>query len=205
MPKRVSIPVKNIEKAWKRAKIRCENCNKSLNQKMIEKKEIIRRDKVVVEIWDNHQCWNCEKQSRIIILSYEDRMGLGYLQDEPLGSVVEEKFPFFYKGYSQTLGDSYYANHCPFCKRIQGEHFIIEWMLDNRNMGFEPIDTIILEIPIASNLREEIPIISYEKFPKRHYAIHHIDKNPRNNAINNLQLLCSECHHNSHKKRAFSK
>ena len=31
-------------------------------------------------------------------------------------------------------------------------------------------------------------------------VIHHIDENPQNNSLENLQLLCSDCHRAVHKK-----
>jgi len=37
---------------------------------------------------------------------------------------IEAKYPFFKKGFSKTVGDSYYANHCKHCGMIQGNHYI---------------------------------------------------------------------------------
>ncbi|MFX0173899.1 MAG: hypothetical protein ACFE9L_18600 [Candidatus Hodarchaeota archaeon] len=113
-----------------------------------------------------------------------------WLDNERLGKIINEKYPFFYRSYSKEAGDKYFANHCPHCHIIQGDWYLHKWFIDMRYKGKKP-STEYVDVPPRYKIIEK-------SFP---HAIHHIDEDPSNNELSNL-IVIRDCHKSFHFKKA---
>ena len=82
--------------------------------------------KIVVDVWDDHECWKCHQKSHVIDWTHDNGEREMWSQDDDIGKRLESMFPFFKKGYTKMTDTFYYANHCPHCGTIQGDWFVME-------------------------------------------------------------------------------
>jgi hypothetical protein len=113
-----------------------------------------------------------------------------------MGEAIRRSYPFFYPDYSKTMEETYYANHCERCGALLGDHYLHLWMAEREDRfdnpdGVQPLPGIV-EIEPATSYFER-------QFLPRH--IHHVDGEPSNNSLENLQILCVDCHQRAHAER----
>ncbi len=180
MKKRKAISNEISREIWEREKGICENCKKQLF-------EVIELRKLRIKVYDEHTCYSCGELGNVLTLDVEG-CGIMWLDDNRIGELVRRKYPFFYP--SKYSKDVYYANHCEYCDKLQGDWHIMDDFLIHEHDGLkEPINVEIIELPfVFDSYIEDLP-----------YHIHHIDKNPDNNSPDNLMLLCPKCHREIHK------
>ena|SRR5438093_4423468 len=102
--------------------------------------------KIIVDVWNDHECWKCRQKSPTIDWKRETGEGALWLEDDNIGKKLREKYPFYRKGYTKMTGTYYYANHCSQCGTIQGDWFVMEWIIQQRVEGKNPSSTIEMEI-----------------------------------------------------------
>jgi hypothetical protein len=106
-----------------------------------------RLTKIIVDVWDDHECWKCREKSPVIDWKHESGEGELWSQDDHIGRKLQDMFPFFKKGYTKMTGTLYYANHCPRCGTIQGDWFVMEWVIQQNVVGKKPLRTVEIAIP----------------------------------------------------------
>ena len=163
---------------------RCEDCGVPLQTiRDIEYPEQS-VDREVLAIYNDYPCHRCGFRFPIV--------DAGWLEDDDLGRRIQERFPAFYKDYSNQLRGSYWANHCPSCWALQGSFYIQESMFDR-----EPDDSLTIAPWRPRKTEEryiEREVIEWGNF-------HHLDEDPSNNDPSNIRLLCVRCHAARHGKR----
>ena len=169
---------------WERCKGRCESCGTELKRLVPAPRE----KTLTVEVWDGFPCYRCDHLNRVIALKDDLGCLVTWLGRDDIGWALSSRYPFFKKGYSKTVGDSYYANHCDNCGALQGDWFVIEWLL---NRAYEVAPVLTQVVPYKGKLSDDQPV--YDEFDAPH-DIHHRDGNPANNSLQNLQLVCTICH-----------
>lgn len=159
-------------KVWKRSDGFCENCNKQL----YENKEI---KEVIIEKWTEHQCWKCGEVGTVITI--KDQL---WLQDTRVGKILSEEFPFFYKTKRKLKAEPYYANHCLKCKALQGDWFILEWIIDES----------IEEKKKAKIQTIELPFVWKTVTLPTDIQVYNQNEKSLVSSLKNIKLLCKECY-----------
>jgi len=169
-------------KVWKRSDGFCENCSKQLyenkeikGKQLYENKEI---KEVVIEKWVEHQCWKCAEEGTVITI--KDQL---WLQDTRVGKILSEEFPFFYKTKRKLKAEPYYANHCLKCKALQGDWFILEWIIDESLKEKKKVEIQTIELPFVwKTITLPTDIQVYNQNEKSLVS-----------SLKNIKLLCKEC------------
>jgi len=86
-----------------------------------------------------HICWKCKKKINTVLLatdkSYAEHEGykcntniqiLTYVKRMPEALAAYMKDELYTPSFSQQIQESYYINHCKYCKSIQGDNFLHE-------------------------------------------------------------------------------
>lgn len=94
-------------------------------------------------------CWKCSKLTNVIALASNNFYEFDYVNedddndltkewfkqdyftffstpeyiDQEIINLVQKKFPFYKYGYSKTINEKYWANHCENCNALQGDFF----------------------------------------------------------------------------------
>ncbi len=187
--RRQYIPVGSKRTAWRRARGRCEECRKQLFERTVVRmpSEAI---SFLVRLWHGHECWRCHASGRVLLVFDSQGYGYSYIQWDELGEAVRAKYPFFRRGYSATMEMNYYTNHCENCGALQGHHYVRLWAMGESLEGsaLEPITGVMDYSPPAS-----YPTTRFLPF-----QVHHVDGNPSNNCVDNLKVVCVDCHRRIH-------
>jgi 5-methylcytosine-specific restriction endonuclease McrA len=188
---------------WERDKGTCQKCKKQLYELIDPYEEAIEELQNLHEIkiykWI-HKCWKCGKETPIV--TYD----LGILMDNQLGTIKKldemlmQKYSFVNKKFSKTQQAEDVANTCINCGALQGNFFLVKELLlkkaDGQNMD-ELVDITFPNDLEPEDLQIERGELTYEE--KSSYAnVHHIDGNRSNNNLENLILLCRQCHMKTH-------
>lgn len=93
---------------------------------------------------NKRDCWKCSKITDVISLASNNFYKLSddgnlkriwvrqdYLTffskptfiDKNILSIIQEKYPFFKLGYSNTIKGRYFANHCKYCNTLLGDFY----------------------------------------------------------------------------------
>lgn len=85
-------------------------------------------------------CWKCKKETNVVCLGTDESYSLessykkncdillfSYLKHMPisLADYMNDKFGY-YPSYSKAIDDTYFINHCKYCKSVQGDNFLHE-------------------------------------------------------------------------------
>lgn len=89
---------------------------------------------------NNCECWRCEKEISVVSLcsgsfkivenmNMEDYDGFAFFSNvtylpEEIIKILKTHFPAYYYDYSKTINQKYWANHCPYCRALQGDFFL---------------------------------------------------------------------------------
>lgn len=190
---------------WKRDKGICQKCQKKLfkivdpYEELIE--ELLSFKKIDIYKWIK-KCWKCNKDTGVV--SYEFAIGYNYhIGDiKKLDEELMKKYQFVQKVFSKTEQTEVIANTCTNCNALQGNWFIMEDIIEMRSNSINMNKLIDLKLP--NNLKfEDLPIDKDELGPFEEKLsllahIHHKDRNRNNNKIDNLILLCRDCHIKTH-------
>ncbi len=169
---------------WERSQGRCETCGAELRRRIP-----VPREKVLtIRLWDGFPCYRCGHLNKAIDLTDDLQQRVMWLTRDDIGAALSGKFPFFRKGLSKTAGGSYYANHCRNCGSLQGDWFLMEWLLDQE---CQTIPTLTEVFRYEGELLDAEEVTGYDNIP---HDVHHRDGNPINDTVENLQLLCRTCH-----------
>ncbi len=123
--------------------------------------------------FNSRKCWKCGSKTPVIAISgkifdvkdtdtdwesfkqFEFFYNIEYIPEE-LSNIISKHFPFLKIGYSQTLGSSYWLNHCIKCNAIQGDYYNLEEF----NAPFLPTEEIeaIKITLIRVNLTFDVPL-----------------------------------------------
>ena len=91
-------------------------------------------------------CWKCGEETTVISLYSDNFLSLDYdnedsdilkfdklcnksffsnvtYLDKSIANFIKQNFPFYKVGYSKTIQDKYWANHCEKCNSLQGDFF----------------------------------------------------------------------------------
>lgn len=180
--------------AWQRANSRCEQCAKPLVTRKVVRVAASKLE-FVMHLWSGHACWRCHHKGRVLMLYDTDHYGESFLQRRDVGTLLKQRYPFFHLGYSETMGMEYYANHCENCGALQGDHYVREWVMDCEAEGKKPGHVEIL--PGIAKWRDPYSYVE-RKFL---HNIHHVDGDPSNTSLENLAILCVDCHRLAHSKQ----
>lgn len=189
-----------LHQVWDIFDGKCQVCQAELYE--VEESTILddieRLKELPIYKWDQ-VCWKCSKITPIVtysfVLDYNKSIG-----DVPkLDAMLLAKYPFVKRIYSYTRGVEVTANTCIHCGSLQGNHFTGQSLLyfDDDSLK-DKIDSILLcdfeqsDFDLDEGALE--PMVS--RSSSGH--VHHIDKNPENNVLSNLVLLCSSCHRKVH-------
>jgi len=163
-----------------RALDRCEDCDRPLASRRETWHPPKYDDRIRVLVYEGYRCWRCGKPGPVVRVEPN--------ASERQWEEIHSRFPTVYKDYSKTVLHRYWANHCGACGALQGDYFVLEGTFD-----LEPAS--VWEIPVDRYLVEpgwlETKRVAWGN-------IHHLDRNPSNNALANLRLLCVRCHRNRH-------
>lgn len=170
---------------WERSQGNCESCGTELHRRIPHPVKKV----LTVEVWDKFPCYRCGHLNQVILLTDQREYGILWLDKDEIGKALSGKYPFFRKGDSKTVGDSYYANHCNRCGALQGDWFVMEWLAEQ---AYEATPISTEEFPYEGELGDEDEEM-YDEFHTP-YDIHHRDGNPLRNSMDNLQLVCIKCH-----------
>jgi len=168
-----------------RAGGRCEDCGRPLKAVLETEYPEQWTDREILDVYHDYPCHRCEFRFPVV--------DAGFLEDNDLGKRIQEHFPAFYRDYSNTLRQSYWANHCPACGALQGSHWIEETVFER-----EPDDLLTIA-PWRPHKTEERTVVR-ESIEWGNF--HHVDENPSNNNLDNIRLLCVRCHAGRHKREA---
>ncbi len=104
------------------------------------------KSSVIINLWDGYECWKCHEAMQVIDLSYRDGHGELWVEDDAIGLKLQAKYPFYKKGYTRMSGTEYYANHCPHCGALQGDWFVMNWILSQRVEGGAPVHSFEIKL-----------------------------------------------------------
>ncbi len=190
--RRQYIPVVNKRSAWRLARGRCEDCGKKLFERILVQ---MPSGKLTfqVRVWNGHECWRCNLPGRVLLVFDNQECGYSYIESVKLGEAIRRRYPFFRPGYSNTMEMSYYSNHCQRCGALHGDHFVHLWAIDSperwENFHSEPVPGVVeYTEPTSWWTRRFLP-----------FHIHHVDGNPSSNSVDNLRILCVDCHKKVHR------
>ena len=97
---------------------------------------------------NERNCWKCSQSTTMVSLASDNFFELDYLNDKEgdetkalfsqnhftffssptymnkeVIELINQKFPFYKLGYSKTVNEKYWANHCMKCNSLQGDFF----------------------------------------------------------------------------------
>lgn len=194
---------------WKRDKGICQDCRLKLYEEINITEELI--DAVNLSLCNvdilkyEKICWKCNKLTTIV--TYDEILdGNIHIGDvEKIDKILEEKYPSVKKTFSKAQEKEVIANTCIHCGSIQGNFFIGEDLMDVPKLGCIVDSTIETNLkPEDFGLDEKNPYIEEEEIGGL-AEVHHIDKNRENNNLNNLILLCKNCHLERHGKNPVNR
>lgn len=186
---------------WEKYGGKCQICNIELYE--VEERsileELVKLNEIPVYKWDK-VCWKCGKTTPIVSYSFVLDYNYSIGDVAKLDAKLLVEYPFVKRKYSKTRGQEVIANTCIHCESLQGNFFTQQDLLkfDTDESLENKIDTII-RCDLAQSdfdLDEEALQPNMMKSSSGH--VHHIDKNPSNNILSNLVLLCSSCHRKVH-------
>jgi len=126
----------------------------------------------------------------------EGELPSGSADSKALTEAIHERHPPFYWDYSRTVNGWYGMNHCRSCGAKLGDHFITEWCISRCNDPPQPESS--WEIPWRPIKTDPGEADTTEIEWTRWGVFHHLDGNPSNNKLSNVQLLCVRCHDRTH-------
>lgn len=187
------------DKIWLRDQGICQNCGREVFETIDPCEDLSVKLSALKEIpvfkWYKN-CWKCHKETPIV--TYDFTLGYDFhLGDiEKVDKILMEKYPFVKRTSSKTMGTEVIANTCVHCGSLQGNWFIVEDLIDiiyERNMNE------LINIVLLINLTvEDLPSSENDSKPFRQKTsfghVHHKDGDPTNNSLDNLILLCRDCH-----------
>jgi hypothetical protein len=192
---------------WKRDKGICQNCQKQLYKEIDPYEELIEEllslTNIPIYRWSK-ECWKCHKQTDIVTYGFalEYNYHIGDL--EKIDNELMKQFPFVKKVFSKTMETKIVANTCIYCGALQGNWFVMEDIIQMRSSDFDmnklkekeipnplKFEDLLIEKEELNPYQEKLPLIAH---------VHHIDTNRENNDMQNLILLCRECHVMVHSK-----
>ena len=169
---------------------------------------LARRDDIAVLRW-THKCWKCEETTPIVsyylTAAYNHSIG----DIESLDRMLMERYSFVRRQYSHTRGGRVIANSCVHCGSLQGNHYVLEDLVDFLSGNSEAHAEVDLYLPncltwedLGLGGHDLQPYWSVAPLPTR---MHHKDGDPGNTVLENLLLLCPDCHVKVHAElRALS-
>lgn len=186
-------------KVWERDKGICRNCGRALLKKVDHYDDLARELTAAKEIpvykWSK-ECYNCGKETPIV--SYDFAVNYNYhLGDiDRLDRAIMQRYSFVKRVFSKTRNQQVIANTCMHCGALQGNFYIIEDLIElaEDETDMEKLIDLILPNDLTLedvNVRKGDPVTTV-RLPDA--QIHHRDGNWENNAMDNLILLCRNCH-----------
>lgn len=174
--------------------LRCQECGKLL---VVRKRVNVPSGEMqfFVRVWKGHPCRRCESPGDVLLVFLSDGCGYPYVQWPTLGEAIRRKYAFFRPAYSDTMEMTYYANHCQVCGGFQGDHYVTEWAMTSGDWEKPPPSDLV------PGVFEYIRPYSYMQRVFLPFNIHHIDGDPSNNALENLRVLCIDCHRAAHRTK----
>lgn len=146
------------------------------------------------------ECWLCH--AIVPIVSYGFLVGYNWkIGDVPkLDALLRSSYPFVQKIYSKTMGEYVTANTCSRCGALQGNWFVRDDMLtlDEKDRVVDRRLPNNLTIQDFDFYQEDLEPFD-EVIPKAAH-VHHKDRDPDNNTMSNLVLLCASCHQEVHRR-----
>lgn len=188
-------------RVWSRDNGVCQKCGRKLFRDPYKTivEELLALNEIPIFKWSK-KCWKCQRKTPIV--SYVFSVGYSFnLGDiEKLDEVLMHRYSFVKRVFSKTRGCEVIANTCVHCGSLQGNFFIVEDLID---MGAEPNGenmSELIDIVLPNNLAPED--LGFEKGEPNPFwsrlpsfgHIHHKDGNQENNNLDNLILLCRNCH-----------
>ena len=198
---------------WGRDEGTCQHCGKLLYQVVVadQRKEALESalQSLVPELpmyrWEK-DCWKCKRRTPIVTYHVEADYDYSIWDQPKLDRILMERYPFVRPQFSHTLGARVVANSCVNCGAFQGNlqvaEDILELLTDEAGMQ-GMVDTWVAnrltlndlavtreELPGPTEVTLKIPLLGH---------IHHKDRNPENNDLQNLVLLCRGCHRSVHR------
>ncbi len=184
--RRVPISSKTKEAIRVRAKNRCEGCKRPLAAtRRITHPSVWAEARL--KVFREYICRKCHKTFPAVLVELGEQVVDPWLKDDEIGRAVSQIFPSFFRDYSRTLRDRYWANHCPYCGAMQGGFRVSEYG------GQESI------IPLKG-FRRKVQDSYIETKVTRWGHFHHINGDPADNKPENIALLCVRCHDSRHSK-----
>lgn len=195
---------------WERDNNTCQYCRKSLLQRIEPLKEI---DELLSEIKevDIYQwtkiCWKCGAETTIVtyLLEISENYHIGSIEN--LDMELMKRYQFVKRKYSHTMGTEVIANTCIHCNSLQGNRYILKDIIEFYSEGSDMREFIIGKINTIISVKDLYDEEYHDEFQPYYEKlstfghVHHIDKNRKNNNIENLILLCAECHRQVHNSK----
>lgn len=148
-----------------------------------------------------HECWKCHKPTQIMTYNFD------YFGSCTLGhfNIIDQqllgKFSTIKKTWSNTMESEVIANVCQHCGALQGNFYLGQDLMHEPKLKKVGAVPNLIEIENLHTKEELNPERKPEKKNVRIFKephVHHVDNNPANNDINNLILLCRDCHKKRH-------
>ncbi len=209
------------DELFERSNGKCESCGQIIAEKIINrKKDLPKREKIIkVKLNKNYTCYKCNKPTPVICLKDDGDSCIAYLNSKNIGTMLNKKYHFFREGYSKTVENTYYANHCIHCGALQGGWYVNMEPMDELNADSCSGEEGPTKMP--STLEEADEILHYDGeplwdeeddndtfryddynldkimkeywAPKRHKILNN-DGDETNNNLQNLRVLCLKCY-----------
>ncbi len=191
---------------WKRDGNKCRDCGRVLVNIIDEYKEtkILLSDPLCIPIYKFiRKCWKCNMDTPIITYCYDTHVGLITIGSvDKLDKLLMEKYSSIKTKYSRTMEQDVIANICINCGVLLGNYFVHDELLDDIADEMEFSNNIIDKIEILLS-PEDLSIDNDGSFifseQESFGHVHHIDHDRDNNNLDNLILLCRDCHIKRHK------
>lgn len=199
--RRVPIPPRTKVALRSRAQDRCEDCKRPVAAvKRVEHEPTWAEALLVVH--EKYPCWRCNRPITAVLVGFGDPTEAEevtdalsgeslhaldpWLTDDRIGAAASRLYPTYFWDYSRTMRSHYWMNHCPNCGAKQGGDSLVEFGGRAKTV---PLPGFRRKIEDGW---EEIQVIKWGHF-------HHKDRNPSNNALDNILLLCVRCHNARHR------
>lgn len=206
MSKRVRPSAELRRQVLERDKRVCQACGRQLWANVLvdelgETRDDIERtlrDEVAVLRW-THECWKCENSTPIVsyylTAAYNHSIG----DIESLDCMLMERYSFVKRQYSHTRERRVIANSCVHCGSLQGNKYVLDDLLGFLAGYSEARPEVDLYLPNClswedlglDGLKLPGPRLIERPLPAH---VHHVDGDPGNTVLENLVLLCPECH-----------
>ena len=186
---------------WEMDKGVCQNCKKKLFKIIDPYEDVIEELLTLKEIpifkWSK-ECWKCHKKTEVVTYDFAVRYNYHIGSIEKLDMVLMQKYPFVKRAFSKTMGSEVITNICINCGALQGNWFMMEDLLEMKCSDINMNKLIDIKLPNTLKF-EDLPIDIEELKPFEEKSsffahVHHIDRNRENNEMDNLVLLCRDCH-----------